>query len=566
MEQEEIRTLARAAISKDFRPTSAYVEPEIEPRGSISRITSADIWESPASRVICDRSSGYNCRQTMIETVSVPKSISLDDYAAHAHLSGAVADLRAEAKELVPHLSGRTVWMVNSTARGGGIAEMMPRIIGILRELGVDARWLVIGTDDRRFFDVTKRVHNLIHGEGTPELSADERGLYERVSRELAAELAPQIAPDDFLVVHDPQPCAVGALVKDRTGVCSLWRCHIGLDDETPQTRTGWSLLEPYVQRYDQCIFSAAEYIPSFVSGKVSVITPAIDPLQPKNRPLSVTELTGVLVNSGLEVHAEPVLRPSFDQRVQRVLPDGGLGTMANGVGLLPRPIVTQISRWDRLKGFGPLLEGFAKLKQDFRSVGGLSPRELRRLEIVRLVLAGPEPAAVQDDPEAIDVLKEIIDIYRNLQPELQQDVAVLLLPMASLEENALIVNSLQLCSTVVVQNSLREGFGLTVTEAMWKGIAVLGSNACGVRQQIRHSVDGRIIDHPEEPAAVAESLLDLLTEKAVRDRLARHGQRRVHQEFLIFTQLQRWLRVLSDTLTRTNPPPDRPSRLLVEA
>ena len=498
----------------------------------------------------------------MIETIHVNEAASLDEYASYASLSNAVADLRAEAHELVRQLRDRTVWMINSAARGGGVAEMLPRIIGILRELGVDARWLVIGTNEQRFFEVTKRLHNLIHGEGSPELSDAELEVYERVSKELADELVPMLNQRDFVVIHDPQPCALGALVKQRIGVCALWRCHIGLDSETEQTRVAWGMLEPYVRHYDHCIFSAPEYIPSFVSGKVSVITPGIDPLQPKNRPLSATELAGVLMNAGLELGSEPVLHEPFEHGVQRLTPDGVFAPLSRSIGLLPRPIITQISRWDRLKGFGPLLEGFAKLKRDYRKVQGLSPRELRRIEISRLVLAGPEPAAVQDDPEATTVLREIIDAYRALPKELQHDVAVLSLPMRSLRENALMVNALQLCSSVVVQNSLREGFGLTVTEAMWKGIPVLGSNACGVRQQIRNGVDGRINDRPDDPAAVAEGLLVMLTERAVRAQLARQGQHRVLAEFLIFTQIQRWLRALSETVARSGPPPERISRL----
>ncbi len=492
----------------------------------------------------------------MIESIAVDNATPLDDYAAHAHLAAAVAELRKEAHELVPRLHGRTVWMVNSTARGGGVAEMLPCIVGILRELGVDARWVVIGTDRERFFGVTKRLHNLIHGEGKPEIDGDDRAIYEQVSRELADELAPKLSPRDVLVVHDPQPCAMGALLRQRIGLCAMWRCHIGLDSVTPETRAAWGMLQPYVRCYDHCIFSAPEYIPEFVSGTVSVITPAIDPLQPKNRPLSATELTGVLTNSGLIPETEPLVRPAFRYRVERLQPDGQFAPLQRDMGLLPRPIVSQISRWDRLKGFGPLLEGFARLKRECRSAKGLSPREQRRIEITRLVLAGPEPAAVQDDPEASGVLRELVGAYRGLEPELQQDIAILSLPMGSLRENALMVNALQLCSSIVVQNSWREGFGLTVTEAMWKRVAVLGSNACGVRQQIRDGIDGRINDRPGDPAAVAEYLLEMLSKKELRDRLARQGQRRVHDEFLVFSQLRHWLRMLSDTINKRGRSP----------
>jgi len=156
-------------------------------------------------------------------------------------------------------------------------------------------------------------------------------------------------------------------------------------------------------------------------------------------------------------------------------------------------PLVVQVSRWDRLKGFGPLLDAFARLKHGI-APADVAPRQRRRLSHVRLVLAGPEPAAVADDPEAVCVLDELIDAYRRLPHWLQEDVAIVSLPMASRAENALMVNALQRCASIVVQNSLREGFGLTVTEAMWKQRGVLGSRACGIRAQIRDGIDGRLV------------------------------------------------------------------------
>jgi trehalose synthase len=162
-------------------------------------------------------------------------------------------------------------------------------------------------------------------------------------------------------------------------------------------------------------------------------------------------------------------------------------------------------------------------------------------------MLAGPDPAAVADDPEGQEVLAELIERYRALPSELQEDIAVLSLPMTSRRENELMVNALQRCSSIVVQNSLREGFGLTVTEAMWKQAAVVGSRACGIRQQIRDDVEGRLIPDPGDPETIAE-LLDLTLEDfAGRTQLGRNAQRRVHDEFLIFSQVRRWLEVLCD-------------------
>jgi trehalose synthase len=208
--------------------------------------------------------------------------------------------------------------------------------------------------------------------------------------------------------------------------------------------------------------------------------------------------------------------------------------------------MITQISRWDRLKGYKPLLDAFAILKRNRHRIDGLSELQARRLDLVRLVLAGPDPASVQDDPEGKEVLDELCAAYGDLEPEIQADVALLALPMRSLRENAMMVNALQSCATIVAQNSIQEGFGLTATEAMWKRASVLGSSACGLRQQIRDGIDGRLHPDPEDSRAIAELSIAMLSDRSQRDLWGRSAQRRVHDEFLVFAQLRKWLRLLA--------------------
>lgn len=290
------------------------------------------------------------------------------------------------------------------------------------------------------------------------------------------------------MVVHDPQPLGVGSLKKERIKNPRTWRCHIGLDRDVDQTRSAWSFLRPYIVPYDQVVFSEYEYIPDYLTHRSSIIHPALDPLSDKNRELSLHHVVEVLCNASIAVPVQPVLNRTFAAPTQRLLPDGTFGSLGEGgdFGLLYRPIITQISRWDRLKGLAPLMEAFVRLKNRLHE--GQSERDpirRKRLEITRLVLAGPDAESTQDDPEAQDVLKELRSQYTSLDKEMQQDVMLLTLPMVSRLENALMVNALQRCSTIAVQNSIQEGFGLTVTEAMWKRIPVIGSNACGIRQQI---------------------------------------------------------------------------------
>lgn len=484
----------------------------------------------------------------MIETVEVRDSLGLETYAEVVHLAEAVRSLRDEATALVAALGGRRIWMVNSTSQGGGVAEMLPKLVSLLNELGVPTEWLVMGTDQPEFFDLTKRLHNLIHGEGDPGLRNEDHDLYAAVSSENAALLKQRIRPGDILVIHDPQPLGMGALLKRELGLPFVFRCHIGLDDECPETRAAWNFLRPYAELCDHAIFSAPEYIPPFLAGKAGVIVPAIDPLSFKNRELSPHKLAGILKKSGLARSRHPVVPSTLPEQVTRLRPDGNFAPMdeETDVGIPFRPIVTQISRWDRLKGFEPLVEAFVHLKQGamHRDVVG---RQRRRLNHVRLVLAGPEPAAVADDPEAREVLQDLIDRYRRLPHWLQEDVAILSLPMESREENALMVNALQRCSSIVVQNSLREGFGLTVTEAMWKQCGVLGSRACGIRRQIRDGLDGRLIPDSSDPRLIADLLDAMLDDLPGRGRFGRTAQRRVHDEFLVFTQVRRWLETLAE-------------------
>jgi len=489
-----------------------------------------------------------------MKLVELRKTISLEDYASFAHLTRAVQELRAEAAMLAPRLRGRRLFMVNSTAQGGGVAEMLPMQILLLRELGVDANWGVIGADKPEFFRLTKRLHNLIHGAGDPHLGLAEKALYDEVSRANAAELRSQLSADDILVIHDPQPLGAGAIVKKELKLRAIWRCHIGLDEHNTATRAAWGFLKPYAEAFDHAVFSAPEYIPDFLAGRATIIHPALDPLSHKNRELHPHKLAGILCNSGLAEPESPVLTSPFPANAQRLQPDGTFGpaNQPDEIGLLYRPVVTQVSRWDRLKGFRPLMEGFLRSKQcPNSSQNHAHARHGRRREIVRLVLAGPDPSSIQDDPEAQEVLQDLCGFYRNLPPDCQRDMVLLTLPMQSRKHNALMVNALQRCSMVVVQNSLREGFGLTATEAMWKAVPVLGSSACGLRQQIRDGVDGRLVNDPNNSEEVGSVLDEMLQHPQTLERCGRNAQLRVHNEFLIFTQLSRWLRLLAKVASR---------------
>jgi trehalose synthase len=483
--------------------------------------------------------------------VELPPRPSLEDYSAIAHLAPAADALRARAEEVAPRLQGRTVWMVNSTAQGGGVAEMLPTMVSLLNELGIDTRWFVIQSREQEFFHLTKRVHNLIHGAGDPRFDDGHRATYEAVNEANARTLGGMVKPGDVLVVHDPQPMPLAGLLAAEHDLRTVWRCHIGLDEENEATRAVWSFLEPYAPAYQQSVFSADEYIPAYFRDRSRLIYPAIDPLSKKNTELHLHSIVGILANAALAVGPGPVVQPPFPYLAQRLQADGtwSPAVLPADLGLLIRPIVTQISRWDRLKGWLPLMAAFVTLKERLYTESRDRPAiERRRLRQARLVMAGPDPASISDDPEGLEVIEEMRAAYVALDDEFKHDIAMIALPMQNPDENALMVNALQRSSTVVVQNSLREGFGLTITEAMWKRIPVLSNTrAVGPRQQITHACDGWLVDDPEDPEQIADGLDYLLNQRVDRAALARTAQRRAHNQFMIFSQLRDWLGLLEE-------------------
>jgi trehalose synthase len=477
------------------------------------------------------------------------KGSSLDDYAAVAHLSRNVTELRDHGSRLARQIAERTVWMVSSTAQGGGVAEMLQQVCTLLRELGIATHWLVVQPEEPGFFALTKRLHNLIHGAGSPELSGADRALYDRASDALAAELSPRIGDGDILVVHDPQPLGAGSRVRRSRAVSAVWRSHIGLDRDLPQTRAAWGFLADDLRSYDRTVWSAPEYVPAALRDRSTIIHPGLDPLSYKNRDLTFHKLVGILMAAQLMPAYGPMLTPLFAEPARRLQPDGSFenAVVPEDLALPFRPVVLQVSRWDRLKGWRGLLDGFAKMKRELSTrLLPLGTRERRVLEFVRLVLAGPDARSIEDDPEAVEVLAELGSAYRGLEPAVQRDVAILTLPMVSKKDNALMVNVLQRCATVVAQNSLQEGFGLTVTEAMWKRCAVLGTHAVGIRQQIRQGIEGHLLSDPEDPGEIADALTALLANTRTRRAYGQAGQRRVHEEFLVFTQVRRWVELLA--------------------
>ena len=438
----------------------------------------------------------------------------------------------ARGREL---LEGRTLWTVNSTARGGGVAEMLRSLVGYVRGAGLDIRWLVI-PGDADFFRVTKRLHNRLHGadDGAP-LGDGEREIYEQHSQASGELLARRVGPDDIVLLHDPQTAGmVPRLVE--LGVPVIWRAHIGLDLPNDAARAAWRFLTPYVEPATAYVFSRPAYAWEGLDGdRVTVIPPSIDAFSPKNQVMPFTGITAVLRAAGLAVGRHHTTRAVFERL------DGSVGRVERQARMiemeelrLDTPLVVQVSRWDRLKDPLGVLAAFAE--------------HVQADEEPHLVLAGPDVAAVADDPEGAEVLAEAERAWHELPDPVRRRVHLALLPMEDPDENAIIVNALQRRADVVVQKSLAEGFGLTVAEAMWKGRAVVASRVGGIQDQIEDCSTGRLVD-PRDLAAFGAAVSELLADPHAAERMGEAAQMRVRDHFLAARHLGQYVELLDRVL-----------------
>jgi trehalose synthase len=393
-----------------------------------------------------------------------PARPRLDDYAAVIG-EPAVAEIRALARRL----EGRQVCMVNSTAVGGGVAELLNRLVPLLQDLGIPTRWeQVRGSED--FFRVTKQIHNALHGTAV-QIAPPMWDLFLAVNAENAAALDLRA---DLVVIHDPQPVALIRARPDRGGRW-IWRCHVDVSRPRPDT---WQVLRQFVEQYDASVFSAPEFAQVLPITQY-MIHPAIDPLAEKNRDLSSGEIEEVLTRLGIRDD---------------------------------RPIVTQVSRFDRLKD----------------PVGVIRAYQLaRRTADCQLVLAGGGAA---DDPEGAAVLEEVRQAADG-----DPRIHILELPPFSDRE----INALQRASAVVIQKSLREGFGLTVTEALWKRRPVIASAVGGIPLQVLHNLTGLLVHSVE---GTAHRIRTLLRDPAFARRLGENGHEYVQTRFLTTSNLRAWL------------------------
>jgi trehalose synthase len=396
----------------------------------------------------------------------------LDDYQS---IVGA-ADIE-ELRFLARELKGKTVKMVNSTAVGGGVAEMLNQLVPLLNELEVNTHWEVI-TGGNDFFEVTKAFHNALQGSDY-KLTQNARDIFLMYNEQNRQRVQ---FSEDVVVIHDPQPAA---LIRARSDSSRrwVWRCHIDLSNPNAEV---WNFLQPLIEQYDAAIFSSPSFARQLAVPQY-LFYPCIDPLSEKNKDLE-------------------------DSFVQQVCDEFGIDRS--------RPIVTQVSRFDRAKDPVGVVQAF---------------KQARKYVDCQLVLAG---GGASDDPEGAAVLKQVKDAAGE-----DADIIILDLPPWCARE----INALQRASTIIVQKSIREGFGLTVTEALWKGKPTIAGAVGGIPNQVIHKLTGVLVHSVD---GCAYQMRYLLTHPDFAKQLGENGREHVKENFLMTTNVRRWLLLIRILLT----------------
>ncbi|MEM4644340.1 MAG: glycosyltransferase [Candidatus Methanomethylicaceae archaeon] len=398
--------------------------------------------------------------------------ISIEDYAPIVG-KGEVESI----KELAKHVEGAKVLHVNATKFGGGVAEILSRVVPLARSVGLNAEWEVI-QGDRDFFWVTKKIHNALQGDETVSLDGDKIRIYLETNRRNAF-----IIPNDaeVVVIHDPQPLP---LIENRRSGKWVWRCHI--DTSNPNMGV-WSRLRDYIRMYDAAIFSLERYIPKDLAGmKVLIDYPTIDPLAAKNMPLTPTEIQKVLERYDIDPE---------------------------------RPIVGQVARFDPWKNPTGVVDVYRKVKKN--------------VEGLQLLMIG---SFAHDDAEGEEWYNKTVKYSGG-----DKDIHILTNLDGVMDKE---VNAFQRSFNAALQLSIREGFGLTVAEALWKGVPVVGTKAGGITLQVIDGVTGYLVNSIED---AAERVKLLLRRPWLARELGYAGRQHVKLNFLITKGLKNYLRMHID-------------------
>ncbi|MFW5888385.1 MAG: glycosyltransferase [Patescibacteria group bacterium] len=370
-------------------------------------------------------------------------------------------------------LRNKQITHINSTYYGGGVAEVLDGLVPLMNDVGIKAGWRLLKGSEP-FFNITKLFHNGAQG-GEVELDEDTKRVYEEMCEHNSKFM--HFDASQVIVAHDPQVLPlIKYYDKDKPWI---WRCHI---DITSPNKRLWNYLKSFIEQYDEMVVSDPEYFKNNIDISQSVIMPSINPLNDKNKELSKKERRKYLQEAGIKID---------------------------------KPIISQISRYDRWKDPLGVIEVFKRVKKETDC---------------RLVLLGN---SATDDPEGEDTYKRVLKQAQDMK-----DVEILL----NVEKNDLVVNALQAESRVVLQKSLREGFALTVSEALWKGVPVVAGNVGGIPNQIKEGRNGFLVKNIEE---CADKVTELLKNEKKRKEMGEYGREYVRENFLITRHLLDYIKLL---------------------
>jgi len=365
----------------------------------------------------------------------------------------------------------KSILHVNATKFGGGVAEILQNMVALMEELNLDVKWKAFSAPDS-FFQISKKMHNALQGNYKINFSTEEVNQFLEQAKEIYDQVHPE---EDFVIIHDPQPCPVIKHAEKRKGKW-IWRCHIDTSNPNPKA---WDLIFPFLQKYDARIFTMKEFAKSELNKPIFYITPSINPFSEKNKEMDLDTAKNI---------------------VQKYVP-------------LDLPIITQVSRFDPWKDPLGVVDAYNKVKEKIP---------------IRLALIG---SLASDDPEGVEWLEKVRE-YANDDKNIY--ILTNLDGVGDLE-----VNAFQRVSKIIVQKSLREGFGLTVTEALWKGTPVIGGDVGGIRLQIKDGESGYLVNSIDE---TAERILYLLKNPKIAENMGKKGREKVRNEFLLIRHFEKYL------------------------
>lgn len=396
---------------------------------------------------------------------------------------------------------GRRLIHINTSDRGGGVAEILNNVTRHDESRDFQSGWIVVDAPDD-FYTVTKGLHHLFHGYGDTAVLSEGARIYRDVLHEVSRLLESEIRQDDILVLHDPQTLGLAVWAAQR-GVPVYWHCHIGtIRSPAHVTDALWDFFAHDLRAVDAALVTEPRFLQGAQISRVLIVHPAIDPDAPKNVPLDTADVAEYLQTIGTNATTSTV------GPAGRVWQDGPVPVDA--------PVVLQVSRWDPLKGIRDVLRVVERL--DSRA---------------HVVVAGPDPAEVLDDPEGVDQLNEALQQLRALPAQVRGRVHLIALSAQDRDLNALRVNALQRRADVIVQRSVEEGFGLTVTEVMFKAKPVVATRTGGIPRQIEDRFNGLLVE-PGDDEAFIVAVNELVTDAKLRAELGAAAESSVRKGYLI--------------------------------